>query len=142
MKNGFNSASLGRLSLGLGGGVLAVLLAAGPLAAQSANPALEAARASGQVGEQTDGYLGFPSTPSDEVRRTADTVNIKRRKIYVERAQAKGSTVEDYAFTTACQLIARTKPGDRYQAPDGSWQTRTAGPPLRDNRCPPVAAAN
>ncbi|MGB7654023.1 MAG: YdbL family protein [Novosphingobium sp.] len=142
MKNGFNSASFRRLSLGLGGGVLAVLLASGPLAAQSANPALEAARSSGQVGEQTDGYLGFPATPSDEVRRTADTVNIKRRKIYVERAQANGSTVEDYAFTTSCQLIARTKVGEKYQAPDGSWRTRTAEPPLRDNRCPPVAAAN
>lgn len=142
MKNGFNSASFRRLSLGLGGGVLAVLLASGPLAAQSANPALEAARVAGQVGEQTDGYLGFPSAPSDEVRRTADTVNIKRRKIYVERAQANGSTAEDYAFTTSCQLIARTKVGEKYQAPDGSWRTRTAEAPLRDNRCPPVAAAN
>ena len=142
VRNGFNRAKLRRLSLGVGGGVLAVLLAAGPGSAQSGNPALEAARAAGQIGEQTDGYLGFPGAATDDVRRAADTVNIKRRKIYVERAQANGSTVEDYAFTTACQLIARTRAGEKYQAPDGSWRTRTAEAPLRDNRCPPVAAAN
>lgn len=136
-----NRATLGRLALGLGAAVAAgLMLAAAPLAAQTASPALEAARAAGQVGEQTDGYLGFPTPPSDEVRRAADTVNIKRRKIYVERAQVKGATVEDYAFTIACQLIARTKVGEKYQAPDGSWRTRTAEPPLRDNRCPAVGA--
>lgn len=137
-----NSATLGRLTLGLGAAVIGVMLASSPLAAQAANPALDSARAAGQVGEQTDGYLGFPTPPSDEVRRLADTVNIKRRKIYSERALAKGSTVEDYAFTTACQLIAKTDPGEKYQAPDGSWRTRTAEPPLRDNRCPAVPAAS
>ena len=129
------------LKLALAGAVLGVMLAAGPLAAQVGNPAMEAARSAGQVGEQTDGYLGFPTPPSDEVRRLADTVNIKRRKIYVERAQANGSTAEDYAFTTACQLIGKTKPGEKYQAPDGSWHARGAEAPLRDNRCPPIAPA-
>jgi uncharacterized protein len=137
-----NSATLGRLTLGLGAAMAAAMLVASPLSAQSANPALESARAAGLVGEQTDGYLGFPTPPSDDVRRLADTVNIKRRSIYSERARTKGSTVEDYAFTTACQLIAKTKSGEKYQAPDGSWQTRTAAPPLRDNRCPAVPAAS
>lgn len=129
-----------RLSLGLGAIALGLLLASAPLAAQeqAPNSALEAARAAGQVGEQTDGYLGFPSPPSGDVRRLADTINIKRRDVYVKRAQANHSTVEDYAFTTACQLILKTKPGEKYQAPDGSWKTRTSEPPLRDNRCPPA----
>ena len=26
--------------------------------------------------------------------------------------------------------------GEKYQAPDGSWQTRTSAPPQRDSRCP------
>jgi len=41
-----------------------------------------------------------------------------------------------YGFTMGCQLIAKVKPGERYQAPDGSWRTRGAEAPLRDNRCP------
>jgi hypothetical protein len=44
--------------------------------------------------------------------------------------------VEEYAFTSGCLLIAQTRPGEKYQAPDGSWQTRGAGAPLRDSRCP------
>ena len=136
-----NRATLIRLSLGLGAVMVGAMLVTGPVAAQSANPALDAARASGQVGEKTDGYLGFPTPPSDDVRRLADSVNIKRRKVYVERAQARSSTVEDYAFTTACQLVAKTRPGEKYQAPDGSWRTRTADLALRDNRCPPVGSS-
>lgn len=138
MKTGFNMAERNPLSLGLGSLTLGLLLVAAPLSAQTANPALEAARNAGQVGERTDGYLGFPGTPTAEVRRLADEVNIKRRTIYVERAQANHVTVEDYAFTTACKLILKTDPGEKYQAPDGSWKVRTAEAPLRDNRCPPA----
>ncbi|MBL0965604.1 MAG: DUF1318 domain-containing protein, partial [Blastomonas sp.] len=56
--------------------------------------------------------------------------------VYTERASAEGSTVEQFAFTAGCNTIARTKPGEKYQAPDGSWKTRDAGPPVRDARCP------
>ena len=34
------------------------------------------------------------------------------------------------------QLISHTSAGEKYQAPDGSWQTRGANPPMRDPRCP------
>ena len=120
--------------LGLTGAIAGLLLAAVPALAE--NPAYNAARAAGQVGEQVDGYLGFPSSPSADVRRTAEDVNIKRRAIYAERAGANHSTVEEYAFTTGCQLILKTRPGEKYQAPDGSWQTRGAGAPLRSSQCP------
>ena len=119
----------------LGGLALGVLLSAMPVAAQTANPAYAAARAGGQIGEQIDGYLGFPSSPSADVRRTAEDVNIKRRAIYAERASATHSTQEDYAFTTACRLILKTRPGEKYQSPDGSWHTRTGEAPLRDAKC-------
>lgn len=114
---------------------LALTLAV-PASAQTRDPAYAAARASGAVGEKTDGYLGYPVPPSAEVRKLAEDINIKRRAVYATRAAATNATVEDYAFTAACQAIARTAPGEKYQAPDGSWQTRTDAPPLRDNRCP------
>ena len=125
---------------GLGGVALGLLLSALPVAAENANPAYAAARAAGQVGEQVDGYLGFPSSPSADVRRTADDVNIKRRAIYAERAGINHSTVEEYAFTTGCSLILKTRAGEKYQAPDRSWHTRTAEAPLREARCPAISA--
>jgi len=116
--------------------VLTLLALAAPAGAQSArDPAYAAARASGAVGEGVDGYLGFPTPPAPDVRRVADDINIKRRALYAQRAAEQHATVEDYAFTTACHLILQTVPGEKYQAPDGSWKTRTAAPPLRDGRC-------
>lgn len=125
-----------RALAGAGWAMLAALALAVPAAAQQRDPAYAAARASGQVGEKVDGYLGFPTAPNAETRRLADDINIKRKAVYAERAQANGATIEEYAFTAGCQAIARTVPGEKYQAPNGSWQTRTAEPPLRDPRCP------
>lgn len=105
-------------------------------AQQQRDPAYAAARASGQVGEKVDGYLGFPVTPSAETRRMADDINIKRRAIYAEKAAEQRATIDQYAFTTGCLLIAKTVSGEKYQAPDGTWQTRTAAAPQRDPRCP------
>ncbi|MCE2841695.1 MAG: YdbL family protein [Novosphingobium sp.] len=119
-----------------GWATLAALVLVAPASAQQRDPAYAAARASGQVGEKVDGYLGFPVAPSAEIRRLADDINIKRKAVYAERAEANGATIEEYAFSAGCQAIARSVPGEKYQAPDGSWQTRTAAAPLRDPRCP------
>ena len=117
-------------------GLAAIALVA-PASAQQRDPAYAAARASGQVGEKVDGYLGFPSAPSAETRRLADDINIKRKAVYAERAQANGVTIEEYAFTAGCEAIGRTAPGEKYQSPDGrSWLTRGPGAPQRDPRCP------
>jgi uncharacterized protein len=124
------------LALAGAGALLVLLGVAAPASAQTRDPAYAAARAAGQVGEKVDGYLGYPSPPSAEVKRMADDINIKRKAVYAERAQANNATIEEYAFTAGCQAIARTAPGEKYQAPDGSWRTRDAGAPLRDARCP------
>ena len=123
-------------SLAFAGVLLALAVPATQASAQAVSPVLAAARASGEVGEKTDGYLGFPGPASTEVRRAADELNIKRRAYYAERAAAQHSTVEEYGVTMGCQLIAKTKPGEKYQAPDGSWRTRGVEPPLRSNLCP------
>lgn len=119
-----------------GAALLGALVLIAPAAAQQRDPAYAAARAAGQVGEKTDGYLGYPVPPSPEIRRMAEDINIKRRAVYARKAAENKVTVEDYAFTSACLLIADTAPGEKYQSPTGVWQTRTAAPPLRDSRCP------
>ena len=100
------------------------------------DPAYEAARAAGQIGEKMDGYLGIVSASTPALRAMVDDLNIKRKAVYAQKAQAQHATVEEYAFTSGCLLISQTKPGEKYQAPNGSWATRTSAPPLRDSRCP------
>ncbi len=112
-----------------------VLASAGAALAQR-DPAYSAARGAGQIGEKTDGYLGYVSPPSAAIRAMVEDLNIKRRALYSEKAQASNATVEEYAFTSGCRLILQTAPGEKYEAPGGAWQTRTSAPPQRDSRCP------
>ncbi|MEM7664216.1 MAG: YdbL family protein [Pseudomonadota bacterium] len=100
------------------------------------DPAYAAARAAGTVGEQADGYLGIVGNATPALRRMVDDINIKRRAVYARKAQENNATLEAYALTAGCQAIMRTVAGEKYQAPDGSWKTRTSAPPERDPRCP------
>ena len=118
-----------------GGLVLAGLALSAPALAQR-DPAYQAARSAGQVGEKPDGYLGVVGSQSGTVQSLVSDLNIRRRENYVQKAQEQGVTLQEYAITQGCILIARTQPGEKYQAPDGSWQTRGSGPPQRDSRCP------
>ena len=128
--------SLGRrIAIAAGVATLALGTFAGMAHAQR-DPAYESARASGQVGEKMDGYLGIVGAESSELRRLVGDINIKRRAVYAQRAQAANATIEEYALTAGCLAIARTVPGEMYQAPDGAWRARTSAPPLRDPRCP------
>lgn len=122
-------------ALPIAGALALVFLAAQPAFAQR-DPAYASARAAGQVGEKMDGYLGVVEAETPQLRRMVSDINIRRRQEYSERAQAAGATVEEFAFTAGCIAIARTAPGEKYQAPGGQWKTRTAAPPERDPRCP------
>jgi uncharacterized protein YdbL (DUF1318 family) len=118
-----------------GGLVLAGLAVSAPAFAQR-DPAYQAARSSGQIGEKPDGYLGVVGSQPGTVQSLVSDLNIRRRENYAQKAQEQGVTLQEYAITQGCILIARTQAGEKYQAPDGSWQTRGAGPPVRDARCP------
>ena len=119
-------------------GVALVVVTLAPVAAiaQGRDPAYAAARAAGQVGEKMDGYLGVVGTPGAQLRAVVDDINIKRKAAYAAKAQANGATIEEYALSSGCQLILNTQPGEKYQAPNGTWQTRTSAVPQRDSRCP------
>lgn len=112
----------------------AALIVAAPAMAQR-DPAYQAARSAGQVGEKPDGYLGVVGDASPAIRAMVDDLNLRRRSAYTERARAAGSTVEQFAFTTGCNLIMQTVAGERYMAPDGRWLVRGADAPVRDSRC-------
>ena len=100
------------------------------------DPAYAAARASGEIGEKTDGYLGIVGQSTPALQRLVENINIKRKAVYFRKAQEKGATPDNYSLTAGCEAIARTVPGEKYEAPDGSWKTRTDAPPERLAVCP------
>lgn len=122
----------------IGAGLALCLVAVFPLPASAQrDPAYAAARAAGEVGERMDGYLGIVATATEQLRRLVDDLNIRRRAVYAERAQAEGATLEEYAFTAGCLAIQRTQPNEMYQAySTRQWTRRGAAPPDRDPRCP------
>src|SRR5687767_15379814 len=93
------------------------------------DPAYAAARAAGKVGEKIDGYLGIVGGGDSALQAVVNDINIKRRAVYSQKAQSANATLDEYALTAGCQAIMATRPGEKYQAPDGSWQTRGSGLP-------------
>ena len=119
-----------RLKLILAAGLTVAAVTAGATAAFAMLQADASAqlRASGQVGEQADGYLGIVGSASADLRAQVDSVNIKRRAYYTDLAAKRGAKIEEVAATTACELL-RTKvaPGQFYRGTDGTWQKRDGG---------------
>jgi len=120
----------------VGGLVLAGLALTAPALAQGRDPAYQAARTAGQVGEQVDGFLGVVGSQSASIQNMVNDLNNQRRENYARNAQEQKVTLQQYGVTQGCILIARTAAGEKYQAPDGSWQTRGAGAPTRLPQCP------
>lgn len=119
----------------------AILTAAAVLAVSASvvqaqrDPAYAAARSAGEVGEQPDGYLGLVGAGSADLRALVNSINIQRKAAYTQKAGTSGATVEQFAFTSGCNLIAQLRPGEKYRSPEGVWKTRTAAAPERDSRC-------
>jgi uncharacterized protein len=119
-------------------GVLLAAAAATAVQAQAQrDPAYQRARTEGLIGEKTDGYLGFVSTPSAAIKALVDDLNIKRKAQYTSSALTARVTVENFAFRNGCRLIAeRTAVGEKYQLPGGGWTTKTAAPATLSSECP------
>ena len=88
-------------------------------------------RASGQVGEQANGYLGVVGSPPPEVRSKVDAINIKRRAHYTEVAAKRSAKIEEVGATMACDIFANSVlPGQYYRLSDGVWRKREGGEPV------------
>lgn len=123
-----------KLSLGFAALALAAGLASAAPAFAQADSVVEAARAAGTVGEQTDGYLGIVpgGGASADVRARVDQINIRRRAAYTERAAASGASANEMAAAVACQIFtSRIDVGERYRNEAGQWVQRTASAPVQ-----------
>lgn len=102
-------------------------LSAAPAAAQS--PSVAMAIQAGQVGERYDGYMGYVSTASPELRRQVSAINIRRRNLYIELASRRNVTAQVVGLATACELFAQLPVGEAYLLEDGAWRRRATGQP-------------
>ena len=104
-----------------GAALLGLLLAAAPALAVD----LDGAKASGQVGEQVDGYVGLvkgnaPKAVQDLVRQ----VNDGRRKKYAAIASKNGIAVQAVAARAGAMLVERAAKGRWVKGSTGSWRQK------------------
>jgi uncharacterized protein YdbL (DUF1318 family) len=125
------------MKLMVAAGLGLAMVAGGTAYAYAFQDAAAALRATGEVGEQADGYMGLVGSASADVRSQVDSINIQRRARYTELASQRGATIEEVAAATACQIFAgRVGPGQYYRLPDGVWRRRNGGEPVpRPSHC-------
>lgn len=115
--------------------MIAAALAVVGSPARAADPVVEQALSAGMIGEQWDGYLGFVSAPSADLKSAVDAINIKRRAGYTQIAAARNVTVDQFAQTTACSTLRAVKPGQVYKLKDGGWQKRSGSESITPDYC-------
>jgi hypothetical protein len=90
-------------------------------AAFAGDPEVDAAIASGAVGERADGYLGVVTSVSPAVERKVQDINNRRRALYEKLAAETGTTVAQVATITGEKQIAKASDGDMIMTPEGAW---------------------
>ena len=111
----------------------ALALAAPAMAQQNGDPLIAQARASGLVGEQADGFLGFVpgANISADLRGRVEQNNMQRRQLYTRRANERSVSVNEMAAAVACEVFqGRIAIGERYRNQSGQWRQRTASAPV------------
>lgn len=123
---------MSKFRFALGAAFAAMALCAAPLAGAQADSVVEQARAAGLVGEQTDGYLGFPGAGANaDLQARVNQINIRRRAAYTERAATNGASASEMAAAVVCQIYSgRIAVGERYRDEGGTWRQRTAAAPV------------
>ena len=104
------------------GTLLMALCLALPAAAMSLNEAMAAlgqAKASGQLGEKPDGYLGVVQG-GGQVDEIASQINQARRAEYHRLAQKNGISVSDVEAIAGKKAIEKTPTGQVIQL-NGTW---------------------
>ena len=110
-----------KIALKLSSLLIALCLAL-PVAAMSLNEAMSAlgqAKASGQLGEKPDGYLGVVQ-PGGQAEAIASQINQARRAEYHRVAQKNGISVSDVEAIAGKKAIERTPAGQIVQV-NGKW---------------------
>jgi uncharacterized protein len=81
---------------------------------------LNDAKQQGLVGEMPNGYLGVV-VESAEVQSLVDSVNEKRRNIYLNLARKNKITMEQVTALAGVKALEKTQPGHLIKTSDGKW---------------------
>ena len=117
-----------KIILALGAALAATVGGSGVVYALQADASAQL-RATGQAGEQADGYMGVVGNGGADLRAQVESVNIKRRALYTDLASKRGVKIEEAAASTACEIFkTRIQPGQYYRLTDGVWRKRDNTP--------------
>lgn len=105
------------LLLGLG-----LALSALALDLSAAMAALGGAKAAGQLGEQTDGYLGVVQ-PGGQAAEIARLINQARHAEYQKLATENGIQLRDVEAMAGKKAVEKTPPGQFIRL-DGQWRRK------------------
>ena len=93
------------------------IIASGQIMASSLTPA----KSDGIIGEQANGYIGFVTTASAEIKALVADVNKKRKLRYQQIAQSKKLSLSDVESIGGQQAITKTKSGHYIMRAGEGW---------------------
>ena len=85
---------------------------------------LDAARASGMVGEQSDGYAVARSSATPAVRSLVNKINQERGQIYARRAREQGVSSDQVGKFYAGRIAGKAPAGTWIMSPSGGWSRK------------------
>ncbi|MEM8617285.1 MAG: YdbL family protein [Pseudomonadota bacterium] len=98
----------------------ALIFSAGQAAA--GDPQIDAAKASGIVGERVDGYLGLVTGDAeDALKRKVSEINNKRRALYARLARDTDTTLAEVARVAGEKQLRDADRGDFIMDDRGRW---------------------
>lgn len=86
---------------------------------------MDHAKASGQCGEQADGYLGLVNDEGPAVNQEfVDAINARRRKAYLKIAEKNGIRLEQVAAQAGQKLVKAAPRGEWVKDSTGRWKRK------------------
>lgn len=82
---------------------------------------LSDAKQAGLIGEQANGYIGFVTTVSGDIKSLVKSVNAKRKARYMKIAKDKKLPLSEITKIGGTQAIAKTKSGNYIMRAGAGW---------------------
>jgi len=82
---------------------------------------LSSVKDAGLIGEQANGYIGFVTAVSTDIKSLVKTVNEKRKARYIKIASDKKLPLSEVTKIGGSQAIAKTKKGNYIMRAGQGW---------------------
>ncbi|OIO73919.1 MAG: hypothetical protein AUJ57_03355 [Zetaproteobacteria bacterium CG1_02_53_45] len=82
---------------------------------------LQQAKAAGQIGEQSNGYLAVVGSAPGDVQALVNNINGQRRAAYQKIAQSNGTSLQAVEVLAGRKAIDKTPSGQYVRSASGQW---------------------